>query len=368
MKARVVGPAPGSAGGIGVMSAYLKSTGSDRTVLEFVDSGGTPGTRGQRSISFLRALSTAAVTADGDGAWVLEVSSKGSTWRKLLISVVLRVRRQPYAVHLHSGGYPRFFAQQSRFAKRLIRGLFTQASVVAVLGNGWGAYVRDKLGVPADRIVLLPNAVPGPDVVPERGDEVRVLFAGRVGKRKGADTLLAAWRTLNTNGRATLVLAGDLDDPDGSITQAVEAADDVEILGWLNGEALTQEMARAKVLVLPSLAENLPLSLLEGMAWGLAPVVTPVGAVPEVVTDGENGLLVPVGDVAALASALQKVIDDDAARDRLAAAARETWKKSYSLEGYRPKFDDMVERVTRDHRAHAPWAPRRGHSSKESQQ
>jgi glycosyltransferase involved in cell wall biosynthesis len=74
--------------------------------------------------------------------------------------------------------------------------------------------------------------------------------------------------------------------------------------------------------VLPSLWENLPHAAVEALAVGTPVVATAVGGVPEVVHDGENGLLVPAGDAHALASALRRLLDDDELRDRLAAGAK----------------------------------------------
>ena len=69
--------------------------------------------------------------------------------------------------------------------------------------------------------------------------------------------------------------------------------------------------------VLSSRFEGLPIALLEAMATGVAPVATRVGGIPEVVTDGRDGLLVEPGDPAALAGALDRILGDDALRDRL---------------------------------------------------
>ena len=73
--------------------------------------------------------------------------------------------------------------------------------------------------------------------------------------------------------------------------------------------------------VLSSRFEGLPIALLEAMATGVAPVATRVGGIPSVITDGEDGLLVPSGDPDALAAALRKVLDDDALRTALGRRA-----------------------------------------------
>jgi glycosyltransferase involved in cell wall biosynthesis len=75
--------------------------------------------------------------------------------------------------------------------------------------------------------------------------------------------------------------------------------------------------------VLPSAAEGLPMAVLEAMAFGVAPLVTAVGALPELVRDGVNGAVVPVGDPAALARALDGLLADDEGRRALGRRARQ---------------------------------------------
>jgi glycosyltransferase involved in cell wall biosynthesis len=76
------------------------------------------------------------------------------------------------------------------------------------------------------------------------------------------------------------------------------------------------------VFVLSSRFEGLPIALLEAMASGVAPVATRVGGIPEVITDGEDGLLIDPGDPGVLAAALSKLLADDTDRARMANAAR----------------------------------------------
>ena len=80
------------------------------------------------------------------------------------------------------------------------------------------------------------------------------------------------------------------------------------------------------------------MSLLEAMAWGLVPVVSPVGGIPEVVADGVNGLLVQPDDPADIAAALRRLIDDPVLRADLSAAARRTAEDRFSIPRYSEKL------------------------------
>jgi glycosyltransferase involved in cell wall biosynthesis len=93
--------------------------------------------------------------------------------------------------------------------------------------------------------------------------------------------------------------------------------------------------------VLPSFAENLPLSIIEGMASGLAIVATPVGAVGDIVSDGETGLLVKPGDVDGLTEALTRTVTDPELRRRLGAAALAFHRQKLDV----APFTAAIERV-----------------------
>jgi glycosyltransferase involved in cell wall biosynthesis len=81
-------------------------------------------------------------------------------------------------------------------------------------------------------------------------------------------------------------------------------------------------LAKADVFVLPSYNEGLPMALLEAMSWGLPVITTPVGGIPEVVSNTQNGLLVTPGDIQQLSEAMQSLIKEEKLRLSLGSAAR----------------------------------------------
>jgi glycosyltransferase involved in cell wall biosynthesis len=83
--------------------------------------------------------------------------------------------------------------------------------------------------------------------------------------------------------------------------------------------------------VLASHAENMPLSVLEALAHGVAVVATPVGTTPEILTNGISALLVPPGDAEALAAALVRLIDDPALRQSIAAVGHQVFRRQLDI-------------------------------------
>ena len=94
-------------------------------------------------------------------------------------------------------------------------------------------------------------------------------------------------------------------------------------LGWLDADAKARALREADIFLLPSTSEGLPVALLEAMAYGKPIVATRVGGIPDVLADGTEGVLVPPGDVAALAAAVGELVGDPDRARELGRAAKE---------------------------------------------
>jgi len=122
-------------------------------------------------------------------------------------------------------------------------------------------------------------------------------------------------------------------------------ADRAYIPGWLDASRVDAILCRTDIFVLPSFAENLPMSILEAFAYGTAVVATPVGAVTEVVAHERNGLIVPVGNVDALAKTLGRLIEDEALRTRLGTNAQRDHAERYEIGGYLARLVAIWQRA-----------------------
>jgi glycosyltransferase involved in cell wall biosynthesis len=263
----------------------------------------------------------------------INLSSKGSTYRKLIIAQWARLLRVPYVLHLHGANYQSYWIGDHSLMDRLIRRMFEGSARIIVLGTVWRDFVAKRAPAAADRIVIIPNATDAP-ALPHKGGgaQTHILFLGRIGDRKGVPQLGEALHRMQHLPGWRATIAGD-----GAVEEARQQAlaygigDRVELPGWVGGDTVAQLLSEADVLVLPSLAENLPVSVIEGMAAGLAVVTTPVGAVEDIITDGVTGLLVPPGTVDELTDALTRVVEDKSLRDRLGTAARAFHRERLSL-------------------------------------
>jgi glycosyltransferase involved in cell wall biosynthesis len=160
------------------------------------------------------------------------------------------------------------------------------------------------------------------------------IFVARLDPLKGLEALIRGLAQLRDESAPVMVLiAGDGPERDTVERLACElklGADRLRLLGFRND--VPDLLGAADFYVLPSLTEGLPLSLLEAMAHRLPVVATPVGGIPEVVRDGEDGLLVPTNDPRALARAMARLAGDAALRVTLGEAAFRRVTVQFSFE------------------------------------
>jgi 2-deoxystreptamine N-acetyl-D-glucosaminyltransferase/2-deoxystreptamine glucosyltransferase len=207
------------------------------------------------------------------------------------------------------------------------RSTLRRADAVVVLTGRTAAAVRAD-GVPAGRVSTIPS---GFDPALFAGDTAdvfpgtprpRIGYVGRLAPQKSPGTLVRAFGRMC--GQASLLVVGD--GPDRPLVERLAAASPaagrITLAGFVEHARVPAVLASLDVLVLPSAYEEMGSVLTEAMAAGLPVVASDVGGIPEVVRHGVTGLLVPPGDVDALAAALDRVVAEPALRARLAAGAR----------------------------------------------
>lgn len=189
-------------------------------------------------------------------------------------------------------------------------------------------HTRERLveaGYPPSRLRMIPNAVDLARFRAERrprAGPARVAYVGRLRQVKGVAVLVDAWHLLAPRGEARLVIAGDGEERPALAAQIARLSLEGSVL--LAGERadVPAVLREADVYVQPSFQEGMPNAVLEAMAAGLPVVATRVGGNEDLVTDGDNGLLVPPGSPAELARAIRRLVDDPALARRMGERAR----------------------------------------------
>ncbi|MHB8983811.1 MAG: glycosyltransferase [Carboxydocellales bacterium] len=186
-------------------------------------------------------------------------------------------------------------------------------------------------GVNPEKFTLSPQDFQQVQQIRERwGKGKLVLFVGNLIAAKGVKELLEGFSKLDSNSVLILVGRPYLKKYIEEFSRQNGFSDRVVITGPVPHQEIKHWMQACDVFILPSYSEGLPVVMLEAMSLGRPVIVTRVGGVPEVIADGENGILIPPRDAAAIQQALQKVLENPSLAARLGAAAQARVLQEYT--------------------------------------
>ena len=214
--------------------------------------------------------------------------------------------------HCHGGSFPAYAEAAGR--DRIVAFL-NSCDAVAVLSKGWKKYFSGTLG--CKRVFVVDNIIEPPQIPAVRkphasGDTVTLVFFGRITKEKGFFDLVEALELLKSDygDRMRIIIGGDADADTFNADMKARGLDRIiEYAGWVRGEAKDRILRRADVVILPSYIEGIPITLLEAGVYRMPSIATTVGGIPEIISDGVNGQLIPPGKPEAIAAAIKNYLD-----------------------------------------------------------
>ncbi len=247
-------------------------------------------------------------------------------WRDLAYLAVAKMLGARLVYQVHGGELPQRFFARSAALTGFLRFTLKVPDLVVVLAQVELEAYRNF--VPEQRVVALPNAIDCraygavATVQGQPGQALRLVYIGRIAREKGLYETLQGMRLAHELGvEARLVIAGSGAEEVRlrRYAQALGIAARTCFVGPVFGADKVKLLAGADVMILPSYSEGLPYALLEAMAAGVPVITTGVGAIPDVVTDGIHGFLVPPRDGKSIAESLAIMAGD---RERLAWMSR----------------------------------------------
>ncbi|MCR5671720.1 MAG: glycosyltransferase family 4 protein [Butyrivibrio sp.] len=260
-------------------------------------------------------------------------SSDNSFMRKSLFIRSAKRHGKKLVLHQHGGDFKNYYANEiGEKRRRYIRETLEMADLMLVLTKSWKDYFGEL--VPGVRIEVLPNGVitdgaPAPDA---GKDLKKMLFLGRICRDKGINELLDAMEQIHSDDPEVCLYLGGIYE-DQELRSRVEAASEyVKYLGWIGGEEKEKMLDQCGVLVLPSYYEGFPVSVVEGMLHGCVVIASAVGGIPEIITSGEDGILIEPKSTSSIKEALENVMDNRELADKIAAAAVKKVNSSFSIE------------------------------------
>jgi glycosyltransferase involved in cell wall biosynthesis len=298
-----IGPDPRTVGGMQSVLRTIRehSIGADQiTIVPTWD-------RPSVAHNALLVTRAAQVILSADRRSILHVhlSDRGAYLRDPPLAGLARARGLRVVLSLHGHDFPEF----AELHPKLVRSALAPAQHVICLSDRAAAAARRT--VASERVSTLPNPVAIDHAAPPASQtEPIVLFAGKVGLRKGVDVLVEAWRALLASGiDGACRIVGPIDD------YRPPSLERLTVEGPADPARIRQLIRAARVIALPSRSEQMPMILAESLAAGRPFVATAVGGTRLLAPSPE--MLVPVGDAAALAAALGAYLSDPALADTI---------------------------------------------------
>lgn len=264
----------------------------------------------------------------------IHTAERGSTFRKsFYLRKVKRIGKKA-VVHIHGAEYLAFYDGLDSRKKELVKDFFQQAELVLALSDRWKEELECRFPMKACQV--LHNGVEPAALQPAISDPAEYrnsfLMLGRLGERKGTyDLIAAAELALRQNPELKLCLAGDGEvEQVRALVKEKGLEQNITVPGWIDRTERLRRLREAATVVLPSYHEGLPVSILEGMAAGKAIISTTVGAIPEAVGE-ENGILIPPGDIPALADALLRCSSSPGLLTNMSENNREKVAREFSI-------------------------------------
>lgn len=261
----------------------------------------------------------------------IHTASYNSFKRSALFISLAKFFKRKVVIHIHGGGFKEYYEKNTSFVhKNLLK-----CNIIIALTEYWKEFFE---GLGFENVIVVPNIVDSPIIQEKKyhDDKVHILYLGLITKAKGIYDLLDVINKHKAefDGKIILHIGGNGETtPLQNIIKEHNLSNIVQFEGWVSGDKKVELLNNADVFILPSYTEGLPISILEAMSYSLPVITTPVGGIPEVVKDGENGLLFTPGDKDALYKAIDKLAINKGLQEDMG-------KKSYNL--VQPHFPGNV--------------------------
>lgn len=267
-----------------------------------------------------------------------------------------RLCHVPYLLSLRGGDVPGFLPDtlgwMHRIAAPFNRRVWDGAAVV--VANSPGLRDLAQRSLQHGTVEMAPNGVDldtyAPPAQPRADGVFRILFVGRLVAQKGARFILEALPHLlaehGPDVEMVIVGSGSEEEALRKLAHDLDIQDHVRFAGWVGRDEMPACYQQADVFVLPSFEEGMPNVVLEAMASGLPIVTTDIYGNRELVKDGVNGYLLPVGDSEAIRVALSRLMADTALRSRMGRAARQM-SLAFGWDNTARAYLDLIRRMQR---------------------
>ena len=261
-------------------------------------------------------------------------------------------KNRKLVIHIHGG----LFLTAPKIPchlKLILKKVFSWDVPFIVLSDSEVQILKNRFGT--KKVQSLPNCVDLKDAEEyaresqnsSNNNPLVIGYLGRIEPNKGMTELLCACESLRKEGVPFKLTIAGKEQKNGEFLPRFDRllGDDFHYAGLVYGKTKCDFLRSPDVFVLPSYFEGLPMSLLECMSYGVVPVVTPVGSIPEVVENGENGIFISVKDSDSIVKGIRNLHDNRNMVKRLGEKALDTIFKRFSPQAYVKKLNEIYAEV-----------------------
>ena len=264
--------------------------------------------------------------------------SKPSIIRDSPLIIITRLLHIQMIIHLHGGEYL-MHREMPLWMKLILKLDFSDNIRKVVLSTLEAEVLKSRLKM--KNIFVLPNCVNLEDARKFNRKlktlaSLRLLFLGRISEKKGIKYIYMALQLLKEKGiKFKFVMAGKGEEETIYIPKFKNLlGNDFQFSGVVFGQEKIKLLEESNIFLLPSFFEGLPMSLLESMSYGMVPIVTEVGSIKHVITNGVNGIFVKKYSFDDIAAAIERLSSDQAYMDLLSQNARQYIFDNYNSQEY----------------------------------
>lgn len=282
----------------------------------------------------------------------VHVSERGSFSRKYIIFKLGKLFRKKIIIHMHGAEFKQFYAGANNKRKKIIIKFLKGADQVIVLGTGWNEYVK-TLDNEINTIILR-NSI---KVISEKAYfcavQVNILFLAVLTIRKGIFDLIESANILLQDKELKrqnikFIIAGDGKE-NARVKKYVNdlnLTENFQFMGWVKDVVKKDVLIKSQILVLPSYNEGLPMSILDGMSYGLPIVATNVGDICDAVKNNINGYIIEPGDIKGLCDGIKSLIINKDIWNKFSTNSKKIILDDYNEKNYFCKIEELYHNLS----------------------
>lgn len=305
------------------------------------------------------ALIAAVLSCRADVVHINTSLNAKAFWRDLAYLCAAKACGASVLYQVHGGALPLEFFRGSRVLTWFLQKALSLPDVIVVLARCELRAYREFL--PDQRVLMLPNGIdcaPFTRIEPRasRAGPLRLAYIGRLAEGKGLQEILQALQLVQAQSvdvRLVIAGSGPLEAQLRQSAGNMGLEGTVSFAGPVFGDAKLRLLAQSDLFLLPSYSEGLPYAMMEAMAAGVPVVVTRVGAIPDVVSEGVHGLFAEVRDASSIALAILRLDADRGLLANMGTACRRRISACYSVERLGKDFSRAYAGLCRAGRAMA---------------